>query len=208
VIDNIGFGDIKVSERDVLIRIGEAINSARQGLGQVLFVFDGRFSDKEKEGFRKLAALKITNSYITLVRSKFDNFGNEEECERDRELLEKESPEINQMVNNCRGLLHVDNGDEDSRGDSRKKTLDYLDNNCEDNPFKPKEWEDISSLIEDYFKEKEKLEDEKSQANVDQKEAIEQQIDNLKTNTAEQVKEKVKEGEINEFIQVIQVVKK
>jgi len=139
VIDNIGFGDNKVSERDVLIRIGQAINSAYQGLSHVLFVFDGRFSDKEKEGFRKLAALKITNSYITLVRSKFDNFYNEDECEEDRIVLEKESPEISQLLNNCRGLLHIDNGDKDSRDDSREKVLDYLNNNCEDNPFKPKE---------------------------------------------------------------------
>jgi hypothetical protein len=139
VIDNIGFGDNKVEEKEVLIRIGEAINSARQGLSHVLFVFDGRFSDKEKEGFHKLAALKITKSFITLVRSKFDNFDNEEECERDRELLEKESPEIRQLLNNCRGILHIDNGDKDARDDSREKVLDYLSDNCEDNPFKPKE---------------------------------------------------------------------
>ncbi|CAG8476342.1 10310_t:CDS:10 [Racocetra fulgida] len=178
VIDNIGFGDAVVEEKEVLIRIGEAINSAYQGLSHVLFIFGGRFSDKEKENFRKLAALKITNSYITLVRSKFNNFGNKRACERDKAALENESPEIEQLLNNCRGLLHINNGDEDSRDKSRKKVL-----------------EDISSLIEDYFKEKEKLEN-KIKVNVEQKKAIEQQIDDLKTETANQIKEKAKGEEI------------
>lgn len=202
VIDNIGFGDTEVGEREELIRIGEAINSAYQGLSHVLFVFRGKFSDKAKEGFQKLAALKITSSYITLVRSKFDNFDNEEECKKDRELLKKESPEL---LNNCRGLLHIDNGDEDSRDDSRKKVLENLQNNCTDKPFKPKEWENISNLIDSYLGEKAKLENKKDQADIVQKEAIEQQIDNLKTDTAAQVKEKMQGEEIREFIEVVKL---
>ena len=208
VIDNIGFGDTKLSEREELIRIGKAINAAYQGLSHVLFVFGGRFSDKEKEGFQKLAALKITNSYITLVRSKFVNFGNKEACEKDREALAEESPEISQLLNNCRGILHIDNGKDRSRNKSQKKVLDYLNNNCGDNPFKPKEWEDISVLIEDYLKDKKKLENEKSQVSTDQKEAIEQQIDILKENTAAQVKEKIQGEEINEVFQLAQIVHK
>ena len=205
VIDNIGFGDTKVSERDVLMRIGEAINSAYQGLNHVLFVFDGRFSDKEKESFRKLAALKITNSYITLIKSNFDNFGNKRVCDKDRKLLEQESSEINQLLNNCRGLLHIDNDDKDSRDKSRKKVLDHLHSHCLSSPFKPKEWENISSLIDKYFEEKGKLEKNKNQADVEQKKVIEQQIDNLKTDTADQIKEKMKGEEIREFIEIIEV---
>ncbi|KLL04519.1 MAG: hypothetical protein MRERV_20c051 [Mycoplasmataceae bacterium RV_VA103A] len=208
VIDNIGFGDTKLSEREELIRIGKAINAAYQGLSHVLFVFGGRFSDKEKEGFRKLAALRITNYYITLVRSKFDNFYNEDECKEDEELLRKESPEISQLFDNCRGILHIDNGDEDSRDESREKVLDYLHNNCENDPFKPEEWKDITSLIEDYFREKTKLENEKDQANDVQKQVIEQKIDILKNDTAAQVKEKIQGEEISGVFQLAQIVQK
>jgi len=49
---------------------------------------------------------------------------------------------------------------------------------------------------------------EKNQADTVQKEVIEQKIDNLKTDTANQIREKVKEGEIREFMQVIEVANK
>ncbi|CAG8493854.1 12947_t:CDS:10 [Cetraspora pellucida] len=163
----------EVSEKEVLIRIGEAINSAYQGLSHVLFVFAGRFSDQEKEGFQKLSAFKIINSFITVVRSRFDNFGNKKACEKDRESLEKEGgSEISQVFNNCRGLLHVDNDkkDEDSY----------------------------------YLKEKEKLENEKNQANIDQKEEIEQRENKLNANIAENVREEMKGKEMREFATVIE----
>ncbi|CAG8560042.1 1356_t:CDS:2, partial [Paraglomus brasilianum] len=165
-------------KREELIRIGEAISSAHQGLSQVLFVFSGRLSDKEKEGFGKLAALKITNSYITLIRSKFVNFGNKEACKKDEQALKEESPEISQLLNNCRGLLHIDNDDDDEylRKDSRE--------------------------------EKAKLENEKEQADNIQKKAIDQQIDILKENTAAQVKEKIQGEEISEVFQLAQIVQK
>jgi hypothetical protein len=43
---------------------------------------------------------------------------------------------------------------------------------------------------------------------TDQKEAIEQQIDILKENTAAQVKEKIQGEEINEVFQLAQIVHK
>jgi hypothetical protein len=139
VIDNIGFGDAKVDEKEVLIRVGEAINSAYQGLSHVLFVFKGRFSDGEKEGIQKLKALKIANQYITLTRSKFDNFENEEECQNDRDKMEQESSEVRELLNNCRGLLHINNEDEESKQESRAIVLDHLHSSCGRNPFKPQE---------------------------------------------------------------------
>jgi predicted GTPase len=208
VIDNIGFGDAKVDEKEVLIRIGEAINSAYQGLSHVLFVFDGRFSDKEKESLQKLAALKITNRHTTLIRTKFDNFGRKEECDKDIENLEKESLEIKQLINNCRGLLYVNNEKEKLQSKSRIVILNHLNQNCS-NVFKPKEWENITILIEDYFKEKKVLETQKEQVNVENKEAIEQQIDQLKTTTADQVKEELqKSTEMKEFNSLMQVENK
>lgn len=203
VIDNIGFDDTKLTEKEVLIRLGAAINSTREGLNQVLFVFSGRFSDQEKQGFQKLEALKITNYYITLVRTNFDNFGNSKECKKDRDVLEEQNPKLKHIIDNCRGFLHINNDDERSRSKSRKKVLDYLCNNCSE-VFRPKEWGDIGSLVETYFKEREKLENE-IQENTAQKEIIEQQIDSLESNTAEQVKEKLQGEEIKEFKEFIEL---
>ncbi|CAG8614740.1 10499_t:CDS:2, partial [Cetraspora pellucida] len=62
---------------------------------------------------------------------------------------------------------------------------------------------DIAGLIDEYFEKKEKLEDKKKQVDADQKE-IEQQIDELKTETADQIKEKAKGEEIREFIELAQ----
>jgi predicted GTPase len=139
VIDNIGFGDnTEIDERDVLIRIGEAISSAKEGLSHVLLIFDGHFSDKVKEDFEKLAALKITESLITIVRTRFENFGNSKECEEDKKSLEEESPEIKKVLNDCRKLLYIDNGDPRSRKKSREKVLNHL-KSSRPSVFKPKE---------------------------------------------------------------------
>ena len=204
VIDNIGFGDAKVNDKQILIRIGEAINSAYQGLSQVLFVFDGRFSDKEKEGLRKLTALKVADHYVTLVRSKFANFENKTARENDRNKMEQESPAISELINNCRGLLHLNNEDEDSQVESRALILNHLHNNC---PivFKPKEWENITTLIEAYFEEKKGLEEQKEQATSENKGTIDQRIDELESATAEKVKKEIQSKEMEEFVQLIEV---
>lgn len=211
VIDNIGFGDTEVNEKQELIRIGKAINEAYQGISHVLFVYKKRFSDKEKEAFGKLAALKITNSLITVVRSNFDNFESKKECEKDGESLKNESSEIREVLNNCRGLLHVNNDDKDSRDASREIVLNHLHDSCERSPFKPeewKEWKNISVLIENYFAERRELENKKDQADTIQKEEeIKQQIDNLETNTAEQVREEIQRSEIFRLAQIIQEAK-
>jgi len=200
VIDNIGFGDNReIEERDVLIRIGEAINSAKEGLSHVLLVFDGKFSEKVKEDLEKLAALKITESLITIVRTRFENFSNSERCENDIQKLKKESPEIRKILNSCRKLLHVNNGKETARERSRKKVLNYLHDVCHD-VFKPKEWDDINNLIERYLEKKESLEGN----TVNQ--TIERQLEDLKTDTAKQIEEKIQEEDTKEFVEVIRTI--
>ncbi|CAG8558343.1 15118_t:CDS:2 [Gigaspora margarita] len=57
---------LRNKRKRMLMRISKAINHASQGLSHILFVFKDRFSEEEKEGFQKLAALKITESYITI----------------------------------------------------------------------------------------------------------------------------------------------
>ncbi|CFW93322.1 protein of unknown function (AIG1 domain) [endosymbiont DhMRE of Dentiscutata heterogama] len=211
VIDNIGFGDTEVNEKEELIRIGKAISEVSQGLSHVLFVYKKRFSDKEKEAFGKLNALKITESLITIVRTNFDNFKSKERRENDIKSLKEEDLGIKQTINSCRGLLHVNNNNDKNRNTSREIVLDHLHDSCERNPFKPEEWEkieDIKTLIENYFAEKEKLEKEKDQADTIQKEEeIKQQIDDLETNTAEQVRKEIQENEIFQLAQIIQEAK-
>lgn len=209
VIDNIGFGDAKVKEKQVMLRIGEAINSAYQGLSHVLFVFDNRFTEKEKQSLEKLSALKIADHYITLVRSKFENFGTESARVNDRNNMESESSEISELINNCRGFLHINNEDDDSKEESRTLILGHLRNNCEKNPFKPKEWENIVGLIEEYFKKREELEKQKKQALAENKEVInqiDQEIEELEDNTNEQVEKEFQGHDMQELKQLIEVV--
>jgi len=59
VIDNIGFGDTNnISKEDILLKIGEGIYAAKEGISQVLFVFGGRF------GPEQVAAFNIFKTFI------------------------------------------------------------------------------------------------------------------------------------------------
>jgi GTP-binding protein EngB required for normal cell division len=210
VVDNIGFGDTEVGEREELIRIGEEISKVSQGLSHVLFVFKKRFSVKEKEAFGKLNALKITNHLITVVRSNFDNFESKKKCKEDEELLKNESSEIREVLNSCRGILHVNNDEDEDRNTSREIVLNHLHDSCKGNPLPPEEWkkiEDIKNLIENYFAKRKELESKKGQADDIQKGEIKQQIDNLESSTAEQVGEKIQENEVYRLAQIIQEAK-
>jgi hypothetical protein len=116
--------------------------------------------------------------------------------------MEQESSEVRELLNNCRGLLHINNEDEESKQESRAIVLDHLHSSCGRNPFKPQEWEDITILIEEYFKEKKVLEKQTTDEN---KENIEQQIDQLKTTTADQVKKELQANEMKEFAELIEI---
>jgi AIG1 family len=115
VIDNIGFGDTDntISEESILLKIGEGIYSAKEGINQVLFVFDGRFSDEQIAAFNLfknfVSESKITN-YATIVRTRFPNFREEIEWKEDKANLLKQRKEVVDIINLCKGgMIYIDN---------------------------------------------------------------------------------------------------
>jgi len=87
----------------------EKIINLIQGINQVLFVTDGKFTKEEIEIF-KLFKNAIFESgitkYITIVRNKFENFKSKSECEKDEEDLREK---IKSIVESCGSIVYVDN---------------------------------------------------------------------------------------------------
>jgi len=113
IIDNIGFGDTNnISEKDVLFKIGEGINSAKEGVNQVLFVFKGRFAPEQVAAFNMfkdfISETGITK-FTTLIRTNFENFQSQEICQEDQNNLLSQSQELREIISSCNGILHVDN---------------------------------------------------------------------------------------------------
>lgn len=131
VIDTVGIGDTKLSTEDVLKGIREVAYKDNYNLNQILFVFEGKFEDKEIEAFNLLKN-NIFNEditkYITLVRTKFDHYEDERECETEIEKL-KDSKKLEKIINSCNKLIHVNNppvNGQKERNISRKKILNHL----------------------------------------------------------------------------------
>lgn len=166
VIDNIGFGDTnKITEEEILFRIGEGIHEAKEGINQVLFVFKDRFSQENIMVFNMLKdfidEIEIAK-FTTIVRTRFTKFKKKEECEKDKQTLISQTIELSEIINSTNGLVHVDNPsvDEDDsdeeavidrkrRGESREEVLNHLAGNCQQ-IYKLKKWDNINSMVEDY----------------------------------------------------------
>lgn len=184
IVDNIGFGDNNFpSEADILHRVGEGIYSAKEGLNQVLFVFSGRFSEEQIVAFnlfKNFVNETGITKFTTLVRTNFQDFREQQVCEEDRKKLLNQSKILSEIINSCNGIVYVDNPaipiikPEDSekkrkrkeqeiviykedREGSRKIVLDHLAENCQE-IYKLKEWDNIYSLVVNYMKKKQELE--------------------------------------------------
>ncbi|RIA88996.1 hypothetical protein C1645_825502 [Glomus cerebriforme] len=84
-------------------KIGEGINFMPEGISRILFVVDGVFT-------KEIATFIFENDiveYTTIVRTKFGDFKNKDECEKDKQLLEK-SGSIAEIVKFC-SIIYVDN---------------------------------------------------------------------------------------------------
>src|SRR5581483_8667033 len=82
VIDTIGVGDTRLTRKEVLLKIAEGIYSMPEGISQVLFVVDGRFTAEEIETFFAFENALFESGivgYVTIVRTKFSNFRNKDE---------------------------------------------------------------------------------------------------------------------------------
>jgi septin family protein len=163
VVDIVGFRDIDLTKKEVICeKIAEVIYLLPEGISQVLFVIDGKLSAEEANTYNLLKDF-IFNSgiadYITIVRTKFSNFKNNDECKKDKKDLCDENESIAAL---CKSIVYVDNPpidifvhDEDDyetirinerrRDQSRKILLDHLDNVIREKYYKLKIWDNLHS---------------------------------------------------------------
>ncbi|PKC03413.1 hypothetical protein RhiirA5_503440 [Rhizophagus irregularis] len=179
VVDTIGAGDTKLGLKDVLYKIADGIYAMPEGISQILYVVDGRFTEEEISTFNMIEdsilqdKIKILG-YVTLVRTKFDNFRSLEECKKDKDKMLEENENIAKIVNKCNDVVHVDNPpikiEENDDGDneyirineinkkvrqkSRQKLLEYLEGvdpvKKNNKYFKLKSWDKLHESISNY----------------------------------------------------------
>ncbi|CAB4444940.1 unnamed protein product [Rhizophagus irregularis] len=147
-----------VEKKDLYNKIGEIVYSMPEGISQVLFLVDGRFTEEEIRTFEAFEK-EILNSgivdYTTIVRTKFENFKIKEKYEDDKSQMCRGSGAIFKMVKSCRYVIYVDNPpinitieDDDDRERvennrkirtrSRKILLDHLETAYEEKYYKLK----------------------------------------------------------------------
>jgi energy-coupling factor transporter ATP-binding protein EcfA2 len=133
IIDTPGIGDTKLKQSKILNKI------IKNGIHQILFVVGEQLTPEEVVTFGTLKRLLFdenANEYTTIVRTRFNNFENEDECKKDTDLL---------LSSSCgRRVIHVDNPpinivgsskriraqialNREIREESRKKLLKHLE---------------------------------------------------------------------------------
>jgi len=158
IVDTPGIGDTGLSESKVLDIITEAIYySAKDGISQIFFVIDGPFNEYDMFIYNLLKRAifdKEVSNYITIIRTRFDKFRDEKECEEDiNELLTGENKEVANIIKSCqRRVVHVDipslaicDSKEEKevnlkrRIRSREKIMGHLTERGKDDVYKPSE---------------------------------------------------------------------
>ncbi|CAG8610817.1 9581_t:CDS:1, partial [Ambispora leptoticha] len=137
VIDTVGLGDTGLTEKEVLYKIAEASHYIREGLNQILFVTNGRFTKEEVDTFGLFKSIifdKRVAEYTTIVRTNFPDFEDQTECDCDQQKLRNENESLFKILGACR-IIHIDNPplkgrsaatNRDTREESRKRLLIYL----------------------------------------------------------------------------------
>uniref|UniRef100_U9U8Q3 Uncharacterized protein n=1 Tax=Rhizophagus irregularis (strain DAOM 181602 / DAOM 197198 / MUCL 43194) TaxID=747089 RepID=U9U8Q3_RHIID len=75
-----------------------------EGISHVLYVIDGRFTVKEINTFNMINDSIFKSGvldYVTIVRTKFSNFRNEEECEKSMKQTREGNKLVAEIVNSC-----------------------------------------------------------------------------------------------------------
>eukprot|EP01133_Synstelium_polycarpum_P012149 gene12149-14216_t len=96
VVDTIGLGDTGLKEQEVLYRIADACWAVKDGFHQIFFVTCGRMTEEEIMCFDLLRSVIFDNKvcdYITIIRTKFDDFMDVDECNKDVSLM-RQNPKM------------------------------------------------------------------------------------------------------------------
>ncbi|CAI2161621.1 15276_t:CDS:2 [Funneliformis geosporum] len=127
------------------------------GVNQILFVIDGNFNQHDMNIYNFLRKETIFDqdivNYVTIVRTNFNDFDNEEKCKEDIKKSVKKDSKLSELIELFQGrIIHVDNPslevknkdelefNKERRNKSRNKIVDHLNKNCQSvYKFKPKE---------------------------------------------------------------------
>jgi ABC-type oligopeptide transport system ATPase subunit len=199
-IDTIGFGDTKLSNKEVLQLLQDLVPIiGDDGLNQILFVTDGRFTEKEIETYKLLETVifdKGVVDFTTIIRVRFPKFEDRDAREKDKEELKVENEEMFRILK-ASNIIYLDNPPlegrakvvelaKETREESRKRLLTYLAT-CQ-NIYYPANLAEFKQRIDDYRTESEQLEKElkeKEQATKEQEEKF--QSDIRATQTKQQI---------------------
>jgi len=115
IVDTIGLGDTKLMTKEVFFELADAIRNyfKDDGINQVLFVIDGRFT---QEDLQDLAVLKVVifdeelAKFTTIVRTRFPEFDDQGACDEDIQALRDENPELNSLISSIspNNIIHTD----------------------------------------------------------------------------------------------------
>ncbi|RIA88987.1 hypothetical protein C1645_806499 [Glomus cerebriforme] len=104
VVDTVGIGNTELPTEIILDRISKEISKGRS---EVLFVINERFSVEEIKAFKLFKDSGIFED-ITIVKTKFANFKDKEECKKDKNQL-CENGIFARIINTSRSIVYVDN---------------------------------------------------------------------------------------------------
>lgn len=215
VIDTIGFGDTKLNNKEVLELLQDLVPIiGKSGLNQVLFVTDGRFTEREIDTYKLLESVifdKDVVNYTTIIRARFPEFEDRETCEEDTKELRAENSEVFKILKASK-IIYVDNPPligrslgkvKEIREESRKRLLTYLAT-CQD-IYCPNNLVEFSQRIDDYKDKNDQLEEqlrEKERVVQEQEEKL--QSDIMAVHTKQQIDSELNRRKFEQKIKNVQ----
>ncbi|PKC65030.1 hypothetical protein RhiirA1_536646 [Rhizophagus irregularis] len=155
VIDTIGLNDTKLSREDILYKLAELARELKDGLHQILLVNNGRFTEEEIQVYKILETVLFdenVKNYTTIIRTNFEKFENEEECQNNQRLLIEEKSRIMAIIKNCNFFIHLDNPSNDISKRKKSKVILLNHLNKQIGVYRPSNLEKLNERIMDYMK--------------------------------------------------------
>ncbi|CAB4477694.1 hypothetical protein RhiirA1_495489 [Rhizophagus irregularis] len=155
VIDTIGLNDTKLSREDILYKLAELARELKDGLHQILLVTNGRFTEEEIQVYQILETVLFdenVKNYTTIVRTNFEKFENEEECQNNQRLLIEEKSQIMTIIKSCNFFIHLDNPSNDISKRKKSKIILLAHLNKQIGVYRPSNLENLNERIMDYMK--------------------------------------------------------
>ncbi|CAG8454980.1 4126_t:CDS:1 [Acaulospora morrowiae] len=111
IFDTVGIGDPIKPIEEILSTLGDEADIISEGLNQILFVTRGRFTREEVEAFKLLKNIIFDEQvadYTTIICTDFQEFEDDEACEKDRQSFRKEIANLSTELASTK-IIYVDN---------------------------------------------------------------------------------------------------